>query len=193
MRCWQLLSQAPTAQRQCVWQAGYATIRAGGMCTCMQRPSSLQHLDTGRLTSAHLDAISTSTWWYQHMENLSACWVQTLTLGSVLVLYQQPRVVMVPTLLSLTACCVTSKGKAALIARFMGPTRGPSGADRAQVGPMFAPWTLLSVWHYDDSWFWVFQWYEHEDIMIWNRFPHYPYFMRGIHQSSMWCNYLSIH
>ena len=32
-----------------------------------------------------------------------------------------------------------------LIARFMGPTWGPSGADRTQVGPMLAPWTLLSV------------------------------------------------
>ena len=31
-----------------------------------------------------------------------------------------------------------------LIARFMRPTRGPSGADRTQVGPMLAPWTLLS-------------------------------------------------
>ena len=31
-----------------------------------------------------------------------------------------------------------------LIARFMGPTWGPSGADRIQVGPMLAPWTLLS-------------------------------------------------
>ena len=30
-----------------------------------------------------------------------------------------------------------------LIARFMGPTWGPSGADRTQVGPMLAPWTLL--------------------------------------------------
>ena len=33
---------------------------------------------------------------------------------------------------------------APLIARFMGPTWGPSGADRTQVGPMLAPWTLLS-------------------------------------------------
>ena len=33
---------------------------------------------------------------------------------------------------------------ATLIARFMGPTWGPSGADRAQVGPILAPWTLLS-------------------------------------------------
>ena len=38
-----------------------------------------------------------------------------------------------------------------LIAKFMGPKKiwGPSGADRAQVGPMLAPWTLLSgmSWH----------------------------------------------
>ena len=31
-----------------------------------------------------------------------------------------------------------------LIARSMGPRWGPSGADRTQVGPMFAPWTSLS-------------------------------------------------
>ena len=31
-----------------------------------------------------------------------------------------------------------------LRARFVGPTWGPSGADRTQVGPMLAPWTLLS-------------------------------------------------
>ena len=36
------------------------------------------------------------------------------------------------------------KGHPTLIARFMGPTRGSSGADRTQVGPMLAPWTLLS-------------------------------------------------
>ena len=30
------------------------------------------------------------------------------------------------------------------IARFMGPTWHPPGDDRAQVGPMLAPWTLLS-------------------------------------------------
>ena len=33
---------------------------------------------------------------------------------------------------------------AALTARFMGPTWGPHGADRTHVGPMLAPWTLLS-------------------------------------------------
>ena len=34
-------------------------------------------------------------------------------------------------------------GLPALIARFMGPTWGPSGADRSQVGPVLVPWTLL--------------------------------------------------
>ena len=32
----------------------------------------------------------------------------------------------------------------AQITRFMWPTWGPPGADRTQVGPMLAPWTLLS-------------------------------------------------
>ena len=41
--------------------------------------------------------------------------------------------------LSELLCCGMS-----LIARFMGPTRGPYGANRTQVGPMLAPWTLLS-------------------------------------------------
>ena len=39
---------------------------------------------------------------------------------------------------------IRGKCKATLIARFMGPTWGPSGADGTQVGPMLAPWTLLS-------------------------------------------------
>ena len=34
----------------------------------------------------------------------------------------------------------------ALIARFTRPTWGPSGAHRIQVGPMLAPWSLLSGW-----------------------------------------------
>ena len=40
--------------------------------------------------------------------------------------------------------CTTSQNEASLIARLMGPTWDPSGADRTQVGPMLAPWTLLS-------------------------------------------------
>ena len=39
---------------------------------------------------------------------------------------------------------VRKTGQLSLIAIFMGPTWGPSGADRTQVGPMLAPWTLLS-------------------------------------------------
>ena len=35
-----------------------------------------------------------------------------------------------------------------LIARFMGPTWGPSGADRTQVGPMLTRWTF-AIW----AWF----------------------------------------
>ena len=44
--------------------------------------------------------------------------------------------------------------KTSLITRLMGPTWGPSGADRTQVGPLLAPWTLLSgivccsVWYF---------------------------------------------
>ena len=34
--------------------------------------------------------------------------------------------------------------KLTLITMFMGPTWGPSGADRTQVDPMSAPWILLS-------------------------------------------------
>ena len=39
--------------------------------------------------------------------------------------------------------------KESLMARFMGPTWGPSGAEGTQVGPMLVPWTLLSgsVWY----------------------------------------------
>ena len=42
-------------------------------------------------------------------------------------------------------------GANALIAKLIGPTWGPSGADRTQVGLMLAPWTLLSGWanYYD--------------------------------------------
>ena len=47
--------------------------------------------------------------------------------------------------------CVTTSAKCShtvlwvtLIAKFTGPTWAPSGADRTQVVPMLAPWTLLS-------------------------------------------------
>ena len=58
--------------------------------------------------------------------------------------------------------CEQGSKRAFLIARFMGPTWGPSGADRSQVGPMLAPWTLLSgllnLWEHpcgpDGKWPW---------------------------------------
>ena len=54
---------------------------------------------------------------------------------------------------SIPAASATAMWITALIARFMGPTWGPSGADRTQVGPMLAPWTLLSEWN-----LYPFQW-----------------------------------
>ena len=67
-----------------------------------------------------------------------------------------------------------------LIARLMGPTWGPSGADRTQVGPMLDPWTLLScqylicwdcwdIRHNVVVWWWVFYIYgiwQHTEINI---------------------------
>ena len=41
------------------------------------------------------------------------------------------------------------------IAKFMGPTWGPPGPCRPQMGPMLAPWTSLS----DTSWFSMYQYY----------------------------------
>ena len=38
------------------------------------------------------------------------------------------------------------------IARFMGTTWGPSGADRTQVGPMLTPWTVLSGLTFQNHW-----------------------------------------
>ena len=42
------------------------------------------------------------------------------------------------------ASCLVLKSLVAQIARFMGPTWGPPGSCRPQLGPMLAPWTLLS-------------------------------------------------
>ena len=43
----------------------------------------------------------------------------------------------------------TAKPCASQIARFMGPPWGPPGSCRPQVGPMLAPWTLLSGIFYE--------------------------------------------
>ena len=47
--------------------------------------------------------------------------------------------------LDIFPCILSNKNLIlSLIARFMGPTWGPSGADRTQVGPMLVPGILLS-------------------------------------------------
>ena len=51
-------------------------------------------------------------------------------------------------LMYLSLKCVIIEQDDSLIARFVRPTWGPSGADRTQVGPMLAPWTLLSGWYF---------------------------------------------
>ena len=53
-----------------------------------------------------------------------------------------------PTRGVVSAVCNTKVWRT-LIARFMGPIWGPSGADRTQVGPMLASWILLSgnIWY----------------------------------------------
>ena len=75
----------------------------------------------------------------------------------------------------------------------MGPTRGPPGSCRPQMGPMLAPWTLLSGyltiycivgillfvatpshWGYLPS---------HDDVIKWKHFPRHWPFVRGIHWS----------
>ena len=46
-------------------------------------------------------------------------------------------------------CLHWGKMKTTQVARLMGPTWGQSGTDRTQVGPMLAPWILLSGnWHW---------------------------------------------
>ena len=45
------------------------------------------------------------------------------------------------------------------IAKFMGPSRGPPGSCRPQMGPMLAPWTLLS-----GEWQWT---------MLWINYPYF--------------------
>ena len=53
--------------------------------------------------------------------------------------------------------------KHTLIARFMGPTWGLPGANRSQVGPMLAPWSLLSrypnVWYLQHNWRQIQHWF----------------------------------
>ena len=56
------------------------------------------------------------------------------------------------------------------IARFIGPTWAPSGSCRPQIGPMLAPWTLLSGT------------FRHDDVMTSMHFPRHRTCVRGIHR-----------
>ena len=71
--------------------------------------------------------------------------------------------------------CWTKQGTS-LIARFMGPTWGPSGADRTKVGPMLGPWTwLLGIFlQYDLHWVFFI------DLKIW------PVFIEASTALSVW-------
>ena len=62
-----------------------------------------------------------------------------------------------------------------LITKFMGPTWGPSETDRAQVGPMLAPWTLLSGKHKNSLSLNITHWGQDKSVAIlqmtvWNTF-----------------------
>ena len=57
---------------------------------------------------------------------------------------------------TITVLEIGRKCKLILIARFVRPTWGPSGADRTQVSPMLVPWTLLSGYvHFLSNYSWL--------------------------------------
>ena len=54
-------------------------------------------------------------------------------------------------LLCMAASALTHHKYSCQIARFVGPTWNPPGDDRTQVGPMLAPWPLLSgMFHHNE-------------------------------------------
>ena len=90
-------------------------------------------------------------------------------------------------------CNVTQWSDNTLIARFMGPTWGPSGADRAQIGPMLAPWTLLPGILYglireQAAWSWICRFQQQKK-------PTPPWFAwKNFHNSFVkWCHYSIIY
>ena len=55
----------------------------------------------------------------------------------------------------------------AQIARFMGPTWSPPGSCRPQMGPMLAPWTLLSGWLFVTGIHWCLVDSPHQGPVMW--------------------------
>ena len=82
-----------------------------------------------------------ATWWRHHIETFSA--LLTLFAGNLPVtgevLAQRP--VTRSFLWSFSLICAWINAQ---IAKSTGPTWGPPGSCRPQMGPMFTPWTLLS-------------------------------------------------
>ena len=87
------------------------------------------------------------------------CWCLCVVPVSLLCRWNVSAHVMAGETAQSDPACV--EGNTSLIARFMGSTRGPSGANRTQVGPMLAPLALLSgflVWCSEVTcvWSWEF-------------------------------------
>ena len=79
------------------------------------------------------------------------CWLPPGQVSPVFIWWAHHAVLPLPvhkwphtSALSITTTQRCDMAITSLIAMFMGPTWGPSGADRTQVGPKLAPWTLLS-------------------------------------------------
>ena len=71
--------------------------------------------------------------------NRVGTWILNVHVGPGCVnTYVNPRHAITP------LCLCFNSALSPLIARFMGRTWGPPGANRTQMGPMLAPWTLLS-------------------------------------------------
>ena len=87
---------------------------------------------------AKLSPLLWQKWFHFPPKSLESCYnVQLMLTWGPLLSGRHP---FNPLYILWLCCCA---GLCSLIARFMGPTWGPSGADRTQVGPMVAPWTLL--------------------------------------------------
>ena len=97
-------------------------------------------------TSLTLCCVNSLSGSWSHIEGLvQECSISSALAMEILQSYVKPSIWCHRTWSALIHAWYTKPlPEPALIARFMGPTWGPSGSDRAQVGPMLAPWTLLS-------------------------------------------------
>ena len=100
-------------------------------------PSGLLHWHCGNLTIAPV--LAKQPWWI---------WINTsceFIMNDCITTTKQSTTKPCAYLLGYTVfCCTEYSNKATQIAKFMGPTWSPPGSCRPQMGPMLAPWTLLS-------------------------------------------------